>query len=53
MQQNAVKAKYGAKLNYVKRLKGKCPEGQELKQKGGKMLCAPCMAKCGKKLKKK
>jgi hypothetical protein len=31
MQQNAVKAKYGAKLNYVKRLKGKCPEGQELK----------------------
>lgn len=53
MQQNAVKAKYGAKLDYVKRLKGKCPEGQELKQKGGKMLCAPCMAKCGKKLKKK
>jgi len=45
MQKQAVKAKYGAKLDYVKKLKGKCPKGQELKQKGGKMVCMPCMKK--------
>lgn len=45
VMQKAKSAKYGSKLDYVKKLKGKCPEGQELKQKGGKMVCMPCMKK--------
>lgn len=39
-------AKNGAKLNYLKQLKGKCPEGY-MKQ-GGR--CEPCEARKGKKL---
>ena len=43
-------AKHGAKLNYIARLRNKCPEGQELVYyaKGGK-VCSACM---GKKLEK-
>lgn len=39
-------AKQGAKLEYVSRLRGKCPEGQELVYfaKGGK-VCSACMGK--------
>ena len=53
-------AKRGAKLNYLKTLSNKCPEGQELVylRIGGK-VCSKCMAKkvktekCGSKMKKK
>ena len=46
MQSQAPKARLGAKLNYVKELKGGCPEGQEVVyfQKGG-MICKKCAAK--------
>lgn len=39
-------AKQGAKLEYISRLRGKCPEGQELVYfaKGGK-ICSACMGK--------
>lgn len=39
-------AKQGAKLEYIARLRGKCPEGQELVYfaKGGK-ICSACMGK--------
>ena len=52
--QQGVKAKLGAKLNYIKRLKGECPEGQELvyMKRGGRM-CPVCVNKKGKKLNKK
>lgn len=35
--------KFGAKLNYIKQLRGKCPEGYEMKYyaKGGRM-CKTC-----------
>lgn len=55
------KAMNGTKLNYIKELKGICPEGYELQYfaKGGH-LCSVCKpgkkieeAKCGKKMKKK
>lgn len=47
-QQNGapVAAKQGSKLNYIKELKGICPEGYLAK--GGK--CEPCEAKKGKKM---
>lgn len=50
--------KYGAKVQYIKKLKGICPEGQELSYmaKGGKVIsiCKPCMMnKKGKKMLKK
>jgi hypothetical protein len=49
----------GTKLNYIKELKGICPEGYEMQYfaKGGH-LCTVCKpkkveeAKCGKKMKK-
>ena len=52
--QGSTKAKLGAKLNYIKRLKGECPEGQELvyMKRGGRM-CPVCVNKKGKKLNKK
>ena len=39
-------AKHGAKLNYIARLRNKCPEGQELVYyaKGGR-ICSACMGK--------
>lgn len=56
------KAMNGTKLNYIKELKGICPEGYEMQYfaTGGNLLCPRCMkskkieeAKCGKKMKKK
>ena len=64
-QKEAQSAKKGAKLNYLKRLSGKCPEGQQLVYfKSGGQICSKCMAKkqqgdiieedkCGSKMKKK
>ena len=45
LQQMATSAKNGAKLSYIKRLRGKCPEGQELSyyMNGGK-TCSKCVA---------
>ena len=45
-QQAAQKAQLGAKLNYIKSLKGGCPEGQELVyfKKGGR-ICKACQGK--------
>ena len=63
--QQAQSARRGAKLNYLKSLTGKCPEGQELVYfKAGGKVCSKCMAKkqdgdtieeakCGKKMSKK
>lgn len=46
MKQQKVKAQYGAKLNYIKRLKGACPEGEELQYyKEGGMIKAKCGCK--------
>ena len=57
--QGGVKAALGAKLNYINKLKGNCPEGEELvyMKQGGRM-CPVCQKKAekaenGKKLKKK
>lgn len=57
--QGGVKAALGAKLNYINKLKGNCPEGEELiyMKKGGRM-CPVCQKKAekaedGKKLQKK
>jgi hypothetical protein len=55
------KAMKGTKLNYIKELKGICPEGYEMQYFAtGGNLCQRCMkgkkieeAKCGKKMKKK
>lgn len=46
MQEGTQIAKNGAKLNYIKSLRGKCPEGFELEyfKEGGK-VCAKCVAK--------
>lgn len=46
MQQQQVQAaKFGAKLNYIKKLNGQCPAGTELKYfKSGGRLCKKCMA---------
>ena len=48
--QQAQMARFGAKLAYIKRLKGICPEGQEMQffKKGGK-VCKKCMPKAAKK----
>ena len=64
IQQTQV-AKYGAKLKYIKHLRGICPEGTEMKYyKVGGKLCKKCIKKleekdpikqfkCGKKFKPK
>ena len=64
-QKEVQSAKKGAKLNYLKELSGKCPEGQQLVYfKSGGHICSKCMAKkqkgdtieeakCGSKMKKK
>lgn len=46
MQQQPVAARLGAKLNYIKSLKGDCPEGEELVyfKKGGR-FCKTCRKK--------
>ncbi len=39
-------AKFGAKLNYIKQLRGVCPDGYEMKYfKAGGQLCKQCVAK--------
>ena len=46
IMQQVQSAKLGAALNYIKRIKGECPEGQELVyfKKGGS-ICKQCVAK--------
>lgn len=57
--QGGVKAALGAKLNYIHKLKGNCPEGEELVyMKQGGRVCPVCQkkaekAKSGDKLQKK
>lgn len=55
-KQSGVKARLGAKLGYINKLKGNCPDGQESYyfKEGGIMKkgCKPCMAEKGKKIKK-
>lgn len=46
MQGGTRVAKLGAKLNYIKFLKGQCPEGFEMQQfKKGGAICNKCVAK--------
>lgn len=47
MQQQQVQAaKFGAKLNYIKKLRGNCPDGYEMTYyKSGGRLCKKCMQK--------
>ena len=47
MQQQQVQAaKFGAKLNYIRQLRGVCPEGQELEYyRDGGRLCKKCVQK--------
>ncbi len=47
MQQQQVQAaKFGAKLNYIKQLRGQCPDGYEMQYfKSGGTLCKKCMKK--------
>ena len=47
MQQQQIQAaKFGAKLNYIKKLNGQCPDGYELQYyKSGGQLCKKCMKK--------
>ncbi len=57
LQKMSQMAKQGTKLQYIKRLRGECPEGFEMKMfRAGGQLCKKCMkvqdAKSGKKLKK-
>ena len=57
-QGQAQAAKHGAKLNYLRKLTDKCPEGTELMYfKAGGRVCSQCKEKidkeaCGKKIKK-
>lgn len=45
-QQQVQAAKFGAKLNYIKSLRGQCPDGYEMQYfKSGGHLCKKCMKK--------
>lgn len=45
-QQQTQMVRLGAKLNYIKKLRGECPEGQELVYfKAGGRICKACMGK--------
>ncbi len=45
-QQQAQVAKLGAKLNYIKQLRGECPDGYEMKMfKSGGAICKKCVKK--------
>lgn len=45
-QQQVQAAKFGAKLNYIKELRGQCPEGYEIQYyKSGGNLCKKCIKK--------
>lgn len=46
IEQQTQKAQKGAKLNYIKTLKGQCPEGYELNYfKAGGKVCSKCQKK--------
>lgn len=46
MQQMSQMARRGTKLQYIKRLRGECPEGYEMKVfKAGGVICEKCMKK--------
>ena len=46
LQQMSQMARQGTKLQYVKRLRGECPEGFEMKMfKSGGVICSKCMRK--------
>jgi len=48
-QGGAQVARNGAKLNYIKRLKGECPEGYEMTYfKAGGKVCKKCQKKVEK-----
>lgn len=48
-QKSGVKAALGAKLNYIHKLKGNCPEGEELVyMKEGGRVCPKCIKKAQK-----
>lgn len=52
-QQQAQMAKKGAKINYLKRLNGQCPEGFEMSYyKVGGTLCKKCVQKKEQKMEK-
>lgn len=64
--QQAQSARFGAKLNYIKSLRGICPDGQTAQYyKSGGRLCKRCVAKqkksedpieafkCGQKMKRR
>lgn len=45
-QQQVQAAKFGAKLNYIRTLRGQCPEGYDMQYyKAGGQLCKKCMKK--------
>jgi len=45
-QQQVQSAKNGAKLNYIKYLRGQCPDGYDLQYyKSGGQLCKKCIKK--------
>lgn len=45
-QQQVQAAKFGARLNYIRKLRGQCPEGYEMQYyKAGGQLCKKCMKK--------
>ena len=45
-QQQVQSAKFGARLNYIKKLRGQCPDGYELQYyKSGGQLCKKCIKK--------
>lgn len=61
MQQQQVQAaKFGAKLNYIRQLRGQCPQGSQMQYfKIGGRMCKKCVEKsaidafkCGRKIKK-
>ena len=46
MQQQTPSMKLGAKINYIKSLRGQCPDGYEMKYfKRGGRICKECMKK--------
>jgi len=59
LQAQTQSARQGAKLNYMRRLKGECPEGMHMEYfKAGGKVCKKCMQdierdKCGSKMKPK
>ena len=45
-QQQVQAAKFGAKINYIKKLRGQCPDGYDLQYyKSGGQLCKKCIKK--------